>query len=435
MKDLLIKDVTIVTMDEKDRIINNGVIVVNSGKIEYVGTFNDVPGCFGSETYRRIVSASGCVAIPGLVNVHTHSSMCLMRGYADDLPLQHWLEQKIFPVEAKLSSDDIYWGAMLSCIEMIKSGTTTFADMYFSMDYVARAVEEIRMRACLSVGITSDGSNHDSKLKSVAAFCERWNFQADGRITTMFGPHAPYTCSPELLKDVAVLAANMEIPIHIHVSETQKEVSDIKMRYGLSPVEFLNSCGIFDSKTLAAHCVVLSDDDISILSDKNVAVAHNPGSNMKLASGVAPLGKLISAGVTVGLGTDGSSSNNNLDMFEEMRLSSLLHKVSNLDATAIPAYTSLKMATIGGAKCLGIDHNIGSIEAGKKADIAIVNFKQPHLMPVTDVISHLVYSASGADVTTVVIDGKVVMENKKIMTVDEDEVIEEVSVRAKKLLS
>jgi len=207
------------------------------------------------------------------------------------------------------------------------------------------------------------------------------------------------------------------------------------MRYGLSPVEFLNSCGIFDSKTLAAHCVVLSDDDISILSDKNVAVAHNPGSNMKLASGVAPLGKLISAGVTVGLGTDGSSSNNNLDMFEEMRLSSLLHKVSNLDATAIPAYTSLKMATIGGAKCLGIDHNIGSIEAGKKADIAIVNFKQPHLMPVTDVISHLVYSASGADVTTVVIDGKVVMENKKIMTVDEDEVIEEVSVRAKKLLS
>lgn len=435
MKDLLIKDVTVVTMDAKDRIVNDGVIVVNGGKIEFVGTFDDVPGSFGTETYRSIISASGCVAIPGLVNTHTHSPMCLMRGYADDLPLQEWLEQKIFPVEAKLSPEDTYWAAMLSCIEMIKSGTTTFADMYFSMDDVARAVEEVRMRACLSVGITSDGTDYQSKLRDVASFCERWNNQAGGRITTMFGPHAPYTCSPELLKDVSVLAHEMELGIHIHVSETYKEVEDIRAKYGLSPVEFLNSCGVFDGRTLAAHCVALSDEDIAILAEKRVAVSHNPGSNMKLASGVAPVGKLMASGVTVGLGTDGSSSNNNLDMFEEMRLASLLHKVANLDAVAVPAYTSLKMATIEGAKCLGLDYNIGSIETGKRADIAIVDFNQPHLVPRTDILSHLVYSAGGADVITVVVDGKVVMENRKIMTVDEEEVMEEVNFRAKKLLS
>ena len=430
MKDILIKDVTIVTMDASDRIIEDGAIVINSGLIEYVGTKEELP----DGVHQRVLSCPNHVVIPGLINAHTHSPMSLMRGYADDMPLQEWLFTKIFPIEDKMSAEDMYIGSMLSCIEMIKSGTTAFADMYFNMDKVAQAVSQIGIRASLASGLSSSNEDIGKAITNVEDFCNKYNGAASGRITTMIGPHAPYTCKPELLKDLAKLAKSMGVGIHIHLSENQKEVDDIRKEYGLSPVEYVNSTGIFSNHTIAAHCVVLSKDDISILKDNDVKAAHNPVSNMKLASGISPVVDLIKAGVVVGLGTDSPTSNNNLDMLQEVRTASLLQKVLRLDALALPAMEALKLATIEGAKCLGLEDSIGSLEVGKKADMAFIDFSAVHLMPLTDVVSNIVYSSSGADVDTVIIDGKIIMEDRMIKSVDESEVVQRFNDSAKRLL-
>lgn len=420
---LLIKDAVILTANREARIIERGDICVSGDRIFHIGPSVSTPPGF---VPTAIVQAKGKVAMPGLVNAHCHAAMTLFRGYADDLPIKEWLEDKIWPVEAKLTAKVVYWGTMLSCAEMVKSGTTAFADMYFFMDEAARAVEKTGMRACLSTGLIGVLPGTRYGLDEGRDFCKKWNGGAGGRITTMLGPHAPYTCPPKFLDKVMDAAHELGTPLHIHLSETEFEVKKSIEDYGASPVKFVSGLGLFDLPTLAAHCVHLCDGDIEILAEKTVCVAHNPGSNMKLGSGIAPVPKMLRAGVNVGIGTDGAASNNNLDMFEEMRLTALLHKAGLQDPTVCPAGEALAMATRKGAAALRLGHETGALEVGKKADIILVDFNALHLSPVYDYVSHIVYAARACDVTHTIVDGKLVMEDRKILTVDEEEIIAEV---------
>lgn len=435
MRSVLIDDITVVTMDGAGNVYTDAAIAVENGIIAYIGPRSLLP-----QKYEGLPRHMGRarVALPGFVNAHTHAAMTLLRGYADDLMLQEWLTEKIFPAEAKLEPEDAYFGAMLACAEMIRSGTTCFADMYFFMDDVARAVAESGMRASLSVGMGCLSSNPVETLEKVskgAEFCRRWHGEAGGRITTMLGPHAPYTCSPKFIKDVAQAGRELGVGIHTHISETFREVEEITAQYGVSPVKHLQSLGLFDLDVLAAHCVAVSADDIRVMHEHGVAVAHNPGSNMKLASGRAPVTDMLSEGICVGLGTDGAASNNNLDMIEEMRLTGLLHKVFTGDPTAVPAGQCLEMATMGGARSLRLDDAIGSIEIGKRADLILVDFNVPHLTPFDTerIASHMVYAASAHDVSSVLIDGLLVMDEGRLTTIDEREIIHEVHRRARRL--
>ncbi|HHV62705.1 MAG TPA: amidohydrolase [Firmicutes bacterium] len=422
MPDLFIKGATIVTMDDEGSIIEDGDIEISDGKISYVGPHRERGGAPDDPNPAvRTVDAAGKIAMPGLVNTHCHAAMTLFRGYGDDLPLKQWLEEKIWPVEARLSAEDVYWGTMLGCLEMLRSGTTTFADMYFFMNEVAKAVEEAGLRGVLARGLVATMPGGDKALAEGEQFCSRWNGAAKGRIRTMLGPHAPYTCPPSFLRKVANSAKALGVGIHIHVAETRGEVDDCLRDFGKSPVRHLEDAGLFEVSVLAAHCVHVSGEDIDLLKDRGVSVAHNPTSNMKLASGIAPVPKMLEAGIAVGLGTDGAASNNDLDMFEEMRLAALIHKVNSMDPTVVPARQALEMATKGGARALGLSSEIGSLEVGKRADIILVDFGKPHFYPRHDIISHLVYTAHASDVTTVIVDGKILMDNGKFTTIDAEE--------------
>lgn len=422
MSKLRIVNALIVPVTGKDNIIPGGEIRIEGNQIVYVGPGSDVP-----EDWEKAetIDASGKVVMPGFVNSHTHAAMTLLRSYADDLPLMEWLSERIWPLEDKLTAEDVYWGTLLCNIEMIKSGTTCFADMYFFMDDTARAVEESGIRASLARGMIGVAPTAQLALDETKAFIEKWNGGASGRITTMVGPHAPYTCPPEYLEKVIALAKEYNVGAHIHIAETRTEVDDIRKQYGKTPVEHLNDLGLLDLHVLGAHCVHLTQDDIKIIKEKNVYVAHNPESNMKLASGIAPVPQLLAEGVTVALGTDGAASNNNLDMLEEMRSAALLHKVSSMDPTAIPSYQALEMATKNGALALGLK-DVGVLEPGYKADIILIDFEKPHLYPKNDVYAHTVYAAQSSDITDVIIDGRVVMRDGKILTVDEKEVMKNV---------
>lgn len=441
MKDLLIKDVLALTQAGTD-VCSRAVIAVRHGEIAYVGPEAECPHCCGE---LPVYHGRGRIALPGFVNAHTHAAMTLLRGYADDLALQEWLTQMIFPAEAKLTEDDVYFGSLLACAEMIRSGTTCFADMYFFMDATARAVAESGMRASLSVGMGSSQGGADAeagaradraKLAAATDFCNRWNGAAEGRITTMLAPHAPYTCSTRFIEDVVHEARALGLAIHTHVSETAREVEEITAKYGRSPVEHFEALGVFDVPALAAHCVAVSERDIAIMAARGVRVAHNPGSNMKLASGVAPVTEMLAAGVAVGLGTDGAASNNNLDMIEEMRLVSLAQKARTGDPTAMPAAVCLAMATMGGARCVGLERHIGSLEAGKRADIILVDHELPHMEPFLKAraTSHMVYASSGSDVSTVIIDGAIVMDERRLTTIDETAILAEARRRAAALV-
>lgn len=418
---LLIKGVTVVPVTGPEEVIPDGAVAVKEGEIVYVGPAGGVPENFRAD---KILGGPGMVALPGLVNAHTHAAMSLFRSYADDLPLMKWLEEAIWPLEQKLIAEDIYWGTLLACAEMLLGGTTTFADMYFFMDRVAAAVEKSGIRACLSRGLIGIIPNAEKALKESREFIREWHGKANGRITCMLGPHAPYTCPPDYLRKVMALAAELGVGIHIHLAETRQEVERIQKEYGRSPVALMAEIGLLDFPVLAAHCVHLSPEDIATLAAKGTAVAHNPESNMKLASGVAPVTKLLEAGVTVALGTDGPASNNNLDMFEEMRSAALLQKVATENPEALPAYTVLEMATLGGARALGLGDKIGSLEPGKRADIILLNLRRPHLYPPHDVVAHIVYAARAGDVDTVVVDGQVVVEAGRLLTLDLDAVLD-----------
>ena len=421
---LLIKNATVVLPDGQTK---NANIAVEGSKILAIG---EAPADFIAE---QTIDAKDMLAIPGFINAHTHASMTLLRSYADDMELMTWLNDHIWPVEAKMISNDIYWGAALAAVEMLESGTTTFADMYGPfMERVADVVTESGMRGVLSRGIIGVAPDGEKKIEENISLYEDYHGAANGRIKVMFGPHAPYTCPPDFLKKVAAAAQRLGAEVHIHMNETKAEIEQITKQYGKRPFEYVEDTGLFESPTLAAHCVHLSDDEIAIIKKHNIRVAHNPGSNMKLASGIAPVPRLLKEGVTVALGTDGTSSNNNLDMLQEVQLAALLHKVNEYDPLAVPAFEALKMGTEYGAKAVGLD-GIGRLEAGAKADIVLVSMKGAAWVPRFNEVSLLVYSGSAADVDTVICDGKMLMQHRELLTLDEEKIKYEAQKCAERL--
>lgn len=412
--------------------IIRGDVAIEGSILVKVGNEGEIPQNWQPE---KIIDGSNYLCLPGFINCHTHAAMTLLRSYADDLPLMEWLEKKIWPVENRLRGEDVYWGSLLAMVEMIKSGTTTFNDMYFFMDEVAQAAADIGIRACLSRGLIGIGESAETGIRESKELLERWQGEAEGRIRIWVGPHAPYTCPPEYLERVVALAREYQTGIHIHVAETRDEIRMINERYSKTPVAYLDDLGVFELPVVAAHCVHLSDEDISILAKRKAGVAHNPESNMKLASGIAPIAKLRRAGVAVGIGTDGTASNNNLDMFGEMRTAALVQKVFNEDPSVLPAADVLKMATSEGAKALGMGDIVGVLKPGYKADVILVNLHKPHYYPRHNLVAHLVYAAEASDVEVVIIDGRVIMEDRKILTIDEERVFEEVERCALRLKS
>ena len=420
--DILIINGSVLTMDPQDTLIKNGAVAVSADRIVEVGTEDALSASYQAA---KIIDARGGIIMPGLVNTHTHAAMTCFRGLADDLPLMTWLHDYIFPAEAKLTFDIVYQGTRLACSEMILSGTTTFCDMYLFEEAVAQAVKEAGMRAVVGEVIYDFPSPNygpvEDGLKYTEALIEKW--RDDPLITIAVEPHSAYVCSPDLLQKARAIADRNDVPIVIHLSETEREVVQIREKYGRTPVAHLAEIGFLCPNLIADHCVALTAKDTALLKDFDVKIAHNPESNMKLASGVAPIPELLRQGITVGIGTDGCASNNNLDLFQEMDTAAKLHKVHTLDPTVMDARTVVSMATIDGARVLGMGDIIGSLEAGKKADIIIIDIRSPHLMPMYNIYSHLVYAVTGSDVVTSVVNGRVLMEDRVLTTLDVDEVM------------
>ncbi|MCL2677954.1 MAG: amidohydrolase [Clostridiales bacterium] len=422
--EILIKNALILTMMEKPggglEPPFRGDMVIREDRIAYAGP-EAPPGAFD-----KVISGEKRLVMPGLINAHGHAAMSLFRGYADDMDLMSWLKKKIWPIEAKLRPQDVYHGACLAMLEMIKSGTTAFADMYFHMERVAQAAVEAGLRASLCEGLTSLPGERD-KLPLAVDFALNWRGQGGGLITAMLGPHAPYTCPPLYLEKVLKQAALHDLPLHIHLAETKEEVAQILEAYGRRPARLMAEIGLFDAPhVLAAHGVFIAEEEMPLLASGKVSVAHNPRSNMKLASGIAPVSGLLQAGVNVALGTDSACSNNNLDMFQELRAAALLAKLKDSDPKALPAAQALKLATVNGAQALALP-DVGTLSPGMKADMILLDLGKPHFAPdpQRDIISHLVYAASGADVETVIVNGRLLMENRRLPHLDEEKILYE----------
>lgn len=425
---ILIKNASVITVNNNDEFFSEKSVAIEDDRIKYIG---EIPENFNADI---VIDGKGKLLMPGLINAHTHMAMSLLRNYADDLPLWEWLSEKIWPIEDKLTAEDTYWGSMLSIVESIKSGVTCFSDMYFFMEDTARAVDESGIRAVLARGMTGKSAEGDIRFNEARQLYKNWHKQGDGRITVMVAPHAPYTCSTDYLRSTVKLAEELNVGIHTHLSESKKEVDDNYKEYGKSPIKLMEDLGLLDLRVTAAHCVHLSDDDIEILARKGVNVVNNPGSNLKLGNGFAPVDKLLKKGVNVALGTDGASSNNNLNMFEELNLAAIVNKAVNLNPTSIPAAKAVEMATINGAKALSLEKETGSIEVGKKADIILIDLNKPHFYPVYNLISSVAYSAQASDVDTVIVNGKIVMEKGEIKTVDVEKVFYNVNRCVKRIM-
>ena len=415
MSAILIKNVEIIS-EENNEVFNIGI---QNQVISYIG--KEIPNGYDNAS---VIEGKNFIAVPGMVNTHTHAAMTLLRSYADDMILMDWLQNKIWPAEANLTGDDVYWGTNLAIIEMLKSGTTTFADMYFFMDRVAEAVQETGIRASLSRGMIGVVPDANEKIKESIDLYNNWHGQADGRISVMFGPLAPYTCPVNYLKRIIDEAGKLGAEIHMHLSETAYEVEECEREHGMTPIALMNSIGLFDLGTLAAHCVHVTPADIEIMAAKNVRVAHNPQSNLKLASGIAPVPEMLAAGLIVGLGTDGTSSNNNLDMLEEARLTAMLHKNNQSDPLVIPAKQALNLATKQGALALGLT-DVGEVKVGQKADLVLYDMNKPYWYPRHDRTSLFVYAANASDADTVIVNGKILMEHGNLLTIDEEKVYAE----------
>lgn len=425
--------------------IRNGSVIVENGRIIDVGKSVELKRKYPS--YEKI-SAEGKVVIPGLVNTHQHAAMSLLRGYADDYPLKEWLEDWIWPLEKHMMGRDIYVGALLTAIESILGGTTTVNTMYHYLEggNEAEAFAKVGLRGV--VGHVCFSWRKDEDRAALNALAKKWHGKANGLIRVSVDPHAAYTVDPEYMMELRAISEELnmrygspDLPIlwHMHVAETEDEVEKVREAFNVSfkggVVEYLDSLKVLGNDVLAVHCVSLSEKDIRILKEKEVKVSHNPLSNLKLASGISPVPSLLNAGVTVALGTDSPCSNNNADMFEVMKVTALLHKGVNRNPTLLSAEQVLRMATVEGAKALLWDRQIGSIEAGKDADLVIVDFEKPHLCPLHNEVSHLVYSARAADVDTVLVKGKIVMENREVKTVDVHRVMEMAEETKEKLLT
>jgi 5-methylthioadenosine/S-adenosylhomocysteine deaminase len=417
--DLVVAGDYLVTMDDAGTIEKAAAIAVDDGVIVAIGPVAEIEAKYLA---RETLGGSNRVVMPGLVNGHSHAAMTLLRGVADDLALMDWLNNYIFPAEVEfVDAEFVRIGTELACWEMIRGGTTTFVDMYYYPDTIADVVERCGMRALISATVidqrSPDAEDAVDSIRKGSAFIERWQGR-NSRITPIFGPHADYTLDAEQLRATREAAIRLGVPISIHLSESPYEVQYSKDHYGMTSIEMLESIGFFDGPTIAAHVVWPTDAEIPILVKRKVGVIHNPTSNMKIASGIAPVAKMLAAGVRVGLGTDGAASNNDLDMWEEMRLASFLQKVEQMNPEVLPAATVLRMATSGGATAIGLGDSIGSLEVGKRADLIQVAFQDVHHVPTYDVVSALVYVTDEQDVASVVVDGKVLMREHEFLTLD-----------------
>jgi 5-methylthioadenosine/S-adenosylhomocysteine deaminase len=435
--DILITGGTLLTMSSGAELIEDPLISIKNGVIVAIGTNRDQGQ--GPGRAEEIVDASGCIVMPGLINTHTHLPMVCFRGMADDLPLMEWLTGHIFPAEGRfINRKTVSDGATLAMAEMILSGTTTFCDSYFFEDSIAESVAAAGMRAVVSQGFadfaTPDNPSPERIMQAAGRFADRWRSRAP-LITPALFCHSPYTCSPETLVSVKKAAREAGILYLLHLLENKDEIDTIEKRYGKKPVRHLNDLGVLDDRTIAVHCNWLTAEDMAIFADLGVGISHNPESSMKLAAGIAPVPEMLTRGITVGLGTDGSASNNDLDMFREMDTAAKIHKVALLDPTVMSAKNVLKMATIGGAKLLGLDKLTGSIEVGKQADIILVDMNQPHLTPLYNFYSQLVYAARGADAITSIIGGKIVMKNRRLRTIDIDKAMDNVRAVAAEIIA
>jgi 5-methylthioadenosine/S-adenosylhomocysteine deaminase len=417
--DKIIRGGTIVTMDASFRVIENGAVAIRGDRIVAVGDSSEISRKY---TAVRTIFAGGKVVMPGLINTHTHVPMVLFRGIADDLALMEWLQKYIFPAEAKnVDEEFVRWGTRLGCLEMIQGGTTTYVDMYYFESAIAEETARAGMRAVLGETVLDfpapDNKTWDGAIAYARKFVARW--KGNSLITPAIAPHAPYTVSTDHLKQTHSISADEGIPLIIHIAEDQAEVKTIQERYGSTSVSYLDRIGLLDNRVIGAHLVWVTDDDIKTLAARGVGAAHCPQSNMKLAAGVAPVPKMLAAGVAVGLGTDGAASNNDLDIWEEIDTAAKLHKLISKDPTTLDARTALAMATIGGARAIHMEREIGSIEPGKRADVIVVGLGSAHQTPLYNIYSQLVYATKASDVETVVINGRVVMSNRRVLTIDE----------------
>lgn len=428
MTTTVIKNLKILSMEKENGSIKPpfaGNILIEGDKISYIG--DTLPEY---SKLAEVIDGSGMLAMPGLINAHTHAIMTLFRGWGDDMELMSWLEKRIWPIEDKLTDHDAKAGAALAVAEMIKSGTTAFADMYMFCEQLAEVAASGGIRASIAAGISD---NSMGKLPDIVDFACKYQGLADGLITTMLGPHAPFTCNKQLLTMIAAAGRRYNLPLHIHLAETLTELEIIEERYECTPARLLADCGFFEgNKSLLAHGVYLSDEDMDLLAGKDLAIVHNPISNLKLASGIAPVAELLDRGITVALGTDSACSNNNLDMFEEIKTAAIIAKVKDLDPTVIPAAEALQMAISGGAKALGLE-DVGELKAGMKADLILIDLNKTHFAPEHDLLSHLVYAAHGDDVDTVIVNGQTLMRSRQLLTMDEEKIIAEAKQTAKRL--
>jgi 5-methylthioadenosine/S-adenosylhomocysteine deaminase len=425
---LLIRGATLVTVNAGDEVLTEGDLAIAGAKIVGVGA---APPGFAPD---RVMDGRNRIVLPGLVNTHTHLSMTLMRNYADDLAFWPWLLERVKPLEDHLVPEDVRIGARLGIAEMICGGTTCFHDMYFHLDEVADEVANAGLRGRLCGALFDNSGQGEALLDAAVGLHERWHGKAEGRVTVGLGPHSPYLCSPGYLREILSEAERLGCGLHVHVAETDREVAESREKHGVTPVQLLADLGCFRVPVVAAHGIYVDAADRRLLREGGVTVAHNPGSNLKLANGIAPVQDLLDDGVNVSLGTDGAASNNNLNLFEEMHLAALLQKWLRRDAEALPARQVLRMATINGARALGLEGEIGSLEVGKQADVVVIDAAQPHLAPRHDPIALLVYSAQAADVSTVLVGGRILLEERRLTTLDGEPLLELATAQTQHLL-
>ena len=410
---IVIKNALAILPQGAEDVIQETSIYIEGDKIAAIGDASE------GFTEDKVIDGKDKLVIPGLINCHTHSYMSFMRNVADDLSFMDWLFGTIDPIEQQMTDEDTYWGANLAIIEMMKSGTTCFNDMQMNIHQTTRAVKESGMRAVICRGLVGSGNDEAGQMRLRQAYEERDAARDCDRLTFRLGPHAPYTCDDAFLKIVAQEAKKENMGIHVHLSESVSEIEQIQEKYGCTPIALAEKCGIFDVPAIAAHCVQVTEEDMDILVRKNVSVVTNPASNMKLGNGFAPIGRMLEKGINVCLGTDGAASNNCLNMFHELSLLTLIHKGTGKTPQCVSAKEGFRIATINGARALGLEKEIGSIEVGKKADLAILDLNTPSLTPRNNLIAGLSYSANGSEVDTVIINGKITMENRRILTMNE----------------
>lgn len=427
---LLIKNVDVVTLDVAGTVRRGVDIGLQDGRIAFVG---EAPPEFRADD---AIDGYNHVAVPGFFNAHCHAPMTFERGWAEDLPLDRWFNERIWVAESALTPDDVYWGAALAACEMIRSGCVAFNDHYFYMDRVAEVVAQSGMKATLTwcqFGIGAD-KEIGADLAGTLGFVDRWQGQADGRLRAALGPHSPYVCPPEFLREISALARERGLPLHIHLAESQEQLDNSLAAHGLTPAAHLEACGVFDGPCVAAHALYLTDDDVQILARRGVSVAHCPITYLKLAMGVNDLGRLTAAGVNVALGTDGPGSNNDMDMKAVIRFAALLQKHQRRDAQALPGDQPLRMATANGARAMGFPES-GALEPGRAADLILLDFDRPHLYPRHDVVANLVHAARGSDVTHVIVDGRLIYRDGEVLTLDEDRIMAEAERHARRMVN